>query len=75
MAFEYLIFYASLRLQFLDVETNPGVPRNVPTICRILCSSVVVGGILMSAQTRVLIAMCCVCVLYLFCIDQSFTCH
>ena len=40
MAFVYLIVYACLRFQFLDVETNPGAPRPVPTVCRILCSKV-----------------------------------
>ena len=32
----YLIFYGCLRLQFLDVETNPGPRRPVPAVCRIL---------------------------------------
>ena len=36
----YLIFYACLRLRFLDVETNPGPLCPVPDICRILCSNV-----------------------------------
>ena len=36
----YLIFYGCLRLQFLDVETNPGLHRPVPAVCRILCSNV-----------------------------------
>ena len=36
MEFIYLIFYACLRLRFLDVETNPAVPA----VCRILCSYV-----------------------------------
>ena len=40
MAFLYLIFYACLRLRFLDVETNPGPRRPVPAVCRILCSNV-----------------------------------
>ena len=40
MDFIYLIFYASLRLRFLDVETNPGPWRPVPDVCRILCSNV-----------------------------------
>ena len=40
MEFLYLIFYAFLRLQFLDVETNPGPLRPVPAVCRILCSIV-----------------------------------
>ena len=31
----YLIFYACLRLQFLDVETNPGLWCPVPTVCRL----------------------------------------
>ena len=40
MEFIYLIFYACLRLRFLDVETNPGPRRPVPDVCRILCSNV-----------------------------------
>ena len=40
MEFIYLIFYACLRLQFLDVETNPGPRRPVPAVCRMLCSHV-----------------------------------
>ena len=40
MDFLYLIFYACLRLQFLDVETNPGPRRPVPAVCRILCINV-----------------------------------
>ena len=36
----YLIFYACLRLPFLDVETNPGPRRPVPDVSRILCSNV-----------------------------------
>ena len=40
MEFLYLIFYACLRLRFLDVETNPGPPCPVPDDCRILCSNV-----------------------------------
>ena len=40
MEFLYLIFYACLRLRFLDVETNPGSRRLVPAVCRILCSNV-----------------------------------
>ena len=39
MDFLYLIFYACLRLQFLDVETNPGLRCPVPAVCRILCSN------------------------------------
>ena len=38
MDFLYLIFYGCPRLQFLDVETNPGPWRPVPAVCRILCS-------------------------------------
>ena len=38
MDFLYLIFYACLRLRFLDVETSPGPRRPVPAGCRILCS-------------------------------------
>ena len=40
MEFLYLIFYACLRLRFLDVETNPGPQRPVPADCRLLCSDV-----------------------------------
>ena len=40
MEFIYLIFYASLRLRFLDVETNTGRRRPVPAVCRMLCSNV-----------------------------------
>ena len=39
MDFLYLIFYGYLRLRFLDVETNPGLRRPVPAVCRILCSN------------------------------------
>ena len=38
MEFLYHIFYAYLRLRFLDVETNPGPRLPVPTVCRRLCS-------------------------------------
>ena len=40
MDFLYIIFYASLRLRFLDVETNPGLRRPAPAVRRILCSNV-----------------------------------
>ena len=40
MDFLYLNFYGCLRLRFLDVETNPGLRRPVPVVCRILCSNV-----------------------------------
>ena len=40
MEFLYLIFYACLRLQFLYVETNPGLRCPVPTVCRLLFSNV-----------------------------------
>ena len=40
MGYLYLIFYACLRLRFLDVETNPGHRRPDPAVCRILCSNV-----------------------------------
>ena len=33
-------FYASLRLRFPDVETNPCPRRPVPTVCRLLFSNV-----------------------------------
>ena len=36
----YLIFYACLRLRFLDVETNPDPRHPVPVVCRILCCNV-----------------------------------
>ena len=39
MDFLYLIFYACLKLRFLDVETNPGQRRPVPEVCRILKSN------------------------------------
>ena len=35
-----LFFYACLRLQFLDVETNPDPRRPVPTFCRLFCGNV-----------------------------------
>ena len=40
MEFLYLIFYACLRLRFLDVETNPGPRRPVSAVCIIICSNV-----------------------------------
>ena len=40
MGLIYLLFYACLKLQFLDVETSPGPRRPVPGVCRILCSNV-----------------------------------
>ena len=40
MEFLYLIFYACLRLRFLDVETNPDPWRPVPTVWRLRCSNV-----------------------------------
>ena len=40
MEFLYVIFYACLRLRFLDVEINPAPQRPVPALCRILCSNV-----------------------------------
>ena len=40
MEFLNLTFNACLRLQFLDVETNPGSLCPVPDVCRILCSDV-----------------------------------
>ena len=40
MEFIYLIFYACLRLLFLDVETNPGPRHPVPAVCRVLSSNV-----------------------------------
>ena len=32
MEFLYLIFYACLRLRFLNVKTNPGPRRPVPAV-------------------------------------------
>ena len=40
MEFLYLILYGCLRLQFLDVEINPGPWRPVPVVYRILCSNI-----------------------------------
>ena len=40
MDFLYLIFYASLRLRFLDVETYPGPRRPNSAVCRTLCCNV-----------------------------------
>ena len=40
MELSILFFYAYLRFQFLDVETNPGPQRPVPAVCRILLSNV-----------------------------------
>ena len=40
MEFLYLIFYACLRLRFLDVETNPEQRRPGPAIYRRLWSDV-----------------------------------
>ena len=40
MDFLFLIFYACLRLRFLDVETNPGPLHPVLAVCTILCSNV-----------------------------------
>ena len=39
MEFLYLIFYACLRLQFLNVKTNPSSRRPVLSVCRLLCSN------------------------------------
>ena len=39
MGFLYLILCACLRLQFLDVETNPGPLLSVSAVSRILCSN------------------------------------
>ena len=50
MDFLYFIFYGCLRLRFLDVVTNPGPRRPVPTVCRILCSNVWARG--MAAYVR-----------------------
>ena len=40
MEFRYLTFYSYTRLQFLDVETNPGRRRPLPTVCRLLSNNV-----------------------------------
>ena len=40
MEFLYLLFYACLRLWFLDVESNFGPWHPVPAVCRILCKNV-----------------------------------
>ena len=32
--------YNKYQIRFLDVETNPGPRRPVPTVCRLLCSNV-----------------------------------
>ena len=40
MEFIYLIYYAYMRLRFLDVETNPGPRRPVPAVCKILSRNV-----------------------------------
>ena len=40
MGFIYLIFYAYLRLRFLEMDTKLGPRRPVPAVCRILCSNV-----------------------------------
>ena len=40
MKFISFIFYACLRLRFLDVETYPGPRLTVPTVCRLHCSNV-----------------------------------
>ena len=39
MEIKFLIFYACLRLRFLDVETNPCLQHPVPTVCRLLCNN------------------------------------
>ena len=51
MEFLYLIFYTCMRLQFLDMETNPGLRRPVPAVCRILCNKVRVLARNLSDQT------------------------
>ena len=40
MKFLYLIFYACLSLQFLDLETRSASLHPVHAFCRILCSNV-----------------------------------
>ena len=53
MEFIYLVFYACLRLQFLDVETNHGPRHPVPDVCRILCSNVQgLAGTVVCCQVR-----------------------
>ena len=55
-------FYACLRLRFLDVETNPGPRRPVPTVCRLLCSNIrsLAGNLsdLTVASSRYYILLC-----------------
>ena len=59
MEFINLIFYACLRLRFLDVETNPGPRSPVPAICRILCSNV--RGLTHEAHEAQICLMCRSC--------------
>ena len=63
MDFLNLIFYACLRLRFLDVETNAGPHRPVPAVCRLLCSNVrgLAGNLsdLTVASSRYDILLCC----------------
>ena len=62
MDFSYLIFYACLRLRFLDVKTNPGPRRPVPTVYRLLCgnASGLAGNLsdLIMASSRYDILLC-----------------
>ena len=60
MEFIYLIFYACLRLQFLDVETNPGPQHPVPAVCRILSSNV-------PGQLETLVTWPCLCLSIIYC--------
>ena len=46
-------FYACLNLRFPNVETNPGLWRPVPTVCRLLCSN------LLSLARNLSMTYCC----------------
>ena len=63
MAKIYLIFYASRKLQFKAVETNPSSRHPVTAVCRILCSDVrdLAGNLseLTVASSRYDILLCC----------------
>ena len=63
MEFLYLIFYACLRLRFLNVKNNPGQRHPVPAVCGILCSNVqgLDGNLsdLVVASSQYDILLCC----------------
>ena len=66
MNFLYLIFYASLRLRFLDVETNHVPRRPVPDVCRnsaVMCRAW--PGTLVT-WSRLRLSMICCCALRLW---------